>query len=104
MEIDPIVYSFTGRTTDAILEELFLAEDERRHISKLRKAGEENIENDELFDEIENWIGQAVEELRARKASEATAAAATGKHPRRRVGRATAVSAGNAAYNNDSSR
>jgi hypothetical protein len=96
-----IIYSFTGRVTDAILEELFFAEDERRRITTLRKAGEESIENDELYDEIENWIEQAVAELRARRASEATLAAASGKQPRRRSGRAAAATA--AAYSNDSS-
>lgn len=85
MDSDKILYSFTGKATDAILEELFFAEDERRRITVLRKTGEKSIENDELYDEIENWIEQAVAELRVRRMSGATTAAATGKQPRRRT-------------------
>ena len=99
MDTSRIIYSFTGRTTDAILEELFFAEDERRRITALRKAGEESIENDELFDEIENWIEQAVAELRMRKAASPTSV----KPPPRRRARAAVIEAAVEAYSQNSS-
>ncbi len=65
-----ILYSFDATSTADIQSQLKEAIEECDRITRLRRRDMHSYEDDELYDEIKNWMAQASEELAHREHTE----------------------------------